>query len=168
MSQIRIVHPVTAIRQSSPNDCWAAAIAMVRGMSRGRQTTSSDVREMARQGRVRIETDGTLPTQDGVNTARLANAVGLTYHDVRSTPLDLQMTRRLLERGRLVILGMLNNPFRRQVTNHAITVYGFVGDGTGGGTTISFVDPYDGQTVSHPWDWFEQSILVDPHFVLSH
>lgn len=168
MSRIQIVHAIRPIRQRTANDCWAAAVAMVRGTIRGRPATVADIREIARQARVRLERDGTLPVYDGVNASRLANAVGTTYRRVRETPLNLQLMQRFLVRGRLAIMGSFNNPFRATVTNHAITVFSLVGDGTDGETTISFVDPYNGQRVSHPWDWFEGNILVDPHFVFSH
>ena len=168
MTRIQTVHRIVPIRQRTPSDCWAAALAMVRGTIHHRSATVADIREIAQQGHIRMEADGTLPLYDGVNASRLATALGLTYRRVRETALTLRIIERLLVRGRLAILGALNNPFRLTVTNHAITVFSLVGDGTDGGTNIAFVDPYDGQRVTHPWGWFEQNILVDPHFVISH
>lgn len=168
MSRTQIMHSVVPIRQRRATECWAAAVAMARGTIQRHPATIQVVKDLAREARVNTEADGTLRLYDGVNVSRLAAAVGLTYRRVRETPVTLALMARWLPRGRLAILGALNNPFRATVTNHAITIFGLVGDGTGQGTTISFVDPYDGQRISHPWDWFEENILVDPHFVLSH
>jgi hypothetical protein len=147
---------------------------MARGWVRGRHLTVWDVKQLAASHRVRLRSDGSLPRGDLANTRRLASALRLRVTDVRTTPLNrwLALLRGLLGHGPVVILGGFNYPSGRQATNHAITVYRLFGDSTPHGTTISFVDPYDGRAYNMTWDEFagierEDSFLADPDFILS-
>ena len=174
MSRFRIVHSVGHIRQPNANDCWAAASAMAKGMVRGRYLTVWEVKQLASRNRVRLERNGSLPRGNLTNTRSLASSLGLQVADIRTTPLNQWMAlfRRAMRSGAIVILGGFNYPNGRQATNHAITVYRFYGDETPRGTTISFVDPYDGRAYNRTWDEFagitiEDSFLADPDFILS-
>lgn len=174
MSRFRITHQVGHVTQPNANDCWAAASAMARGRVHGHHLTVWDVKQMASRQGVRLNNNGSLPLGDLANTRRLATAVRLRVNDIRRTPLNnwLALFRRLMRLGPMVILGGFNYPSGRQASNHAITVYRLYGDATPNGTTISFVDPYDGRAYNRTWDEFAgitiaSSFLADPHFILS-
>ncbi len=76
----------------------------------------------------------------------------------------------MLRKGRLAIFGDFQylNASQRF---HVIAIYRLFGDGTAGGTTISFIDPFVGRYQNMTFDRFYdaeggQSFLVDPHFIL--
>lgn len=168
MANFRIVHPIAYIRQPSQNDCWAAATAMARGRRNGRHLMVSNVKQIARDNGVTINGDGSLPTNNLANTRRLASALGMRCHDVRAaalTTLSLQHMKRFLTRGRLALFGFFDFP--RASLNHVITIYRLFGDGTARGTTISIVDPYVGRAQNFDWEWFNDTIMADPHFIIS-
>jgi hypothetical protein len=174
MSRFRISHSIGHVTQPNANDCWAAAAAMARGRVGGRHLTVWDVKRIASRNRVRLEGNGSLPRGNLANTRLLANALNLRVSDMRRVSLNnwLSFLRRILVVGPIVILGGFNYPTGRQATNHAITPYRLFGDTTPNGTTISFVDPYDGRAYNRTWDEFagitrDDSFLADPDFVLS-
>ncbi len=168
MARFRIAHPVALIRQQSPNDCWAAATAMARGRHHGTHLMAWNVRQIAAQNGVRINANGSLPVNDLSNTRKLATALGMHCHDVRIgavATLSMQRMKRFLRRGRLALFGFFD--FTRGSLNHVVTVYRMYGDGTPTGTTLSIVDPYTGRAQNFDWEWFNDSIMADPHFIIS-
>ena len=168
MPSFRVAHPIAYIRQPSQNDCWAAATAMARGRRSGTHLMVSDVKRIAARNRVAVNANGSLPANNLTNTTRLASALGMRCRDVRVgalASLTLERMRTFLERGRLALFGFFDFP--RASLNHVITIYRMYGDGTPRGTTISVVDPYVGRAQNFDWEWFDQSIMADPHFIIS-
>lgn len=166
MALIAISHGITAIRQPGPNDCWAAASAMVRGLG----ASVASVRRMAAAATppVRLHPNGSLVENDPENARRLAGAVGLQSRDVRTTPVTFEAFLGHARRGSFVILGGFNYPSRGQALNHAVAVYGMAGDdSTPDRVNVRIVDPFDGRNYDFRWDLWSDEIMADPHFFLT-
>jgi len=112
-----------------------------------------------------------LRREDAANTRRLATALNLRFHDLRTIAWDIPLMARLLRPGPLALLGDFE--YHRQQRFHVIAVYRLFGDESVTGTTVSFVDPYDGRYQNMVWNRFYdadegRSFLVDPHFGIGH
>lgn len=169
MSRIRIVHSMGMVRQPNQNDCWAASLAMVVGRRNGRHLFVNDIKRIASGAGVQPNRDGSI---SGPNARLLATALRLRFHDVRTPSFDVPLMQRLLQPGRLAVFGDFQYTGVPQ-RFHVIAVYRLFGDGSTGGTTVSFIDPSVGRYRNMAWGSFYDadggaSFLVDPHLVVGH
>jgi hypothetical protein len=172
MSRVHVVHSMGSVRQPNQNDCWAASLAMVVGRRNGRHLWVNDIKQMASQAGVQLNPNGAIPRGNGPNIRKLATALRLRFHDVRTPSFNVSLMQRLLQPGRLAVFGDFQYTGVPQ-RFHVIAVYRLFGDGTAGGTTVSFIDPSVGRHRNMLYDQFYdadagRSFLVDPHFVISH
>jgi hypothetical protein len=171
MGHVHIAHTIGSVRQTGEYDCWAASLAMVAGQRQGRHLWVSDIRRIAADAHVGLDSYGALRRDDAANAQRLANALGLRFHNLRATSFNIPLIERLLRPGRLAILGDFEYSGVQRF--HVIAVYRLFGDETGTGTTVSLIDPSVGRYTNMAWNRFYdadegRSFLVDPHFVIGH
>lgn len=139
---------------------------MARGVMNGSHLTVSRVKQLATAAGVNLNSDGSLPEGDLSNTRTLASAFSMRVLDVRTRPLTLTRIKTALGPGRFVLLGGFNYPDARGALNHAVAFYRAWGDDSAEGTTLSFVDPFDGRAFNFSWDVLDNEIVADPHFVI--
>lgn len=128
------------------------------------------MKRLADDAGVTRHTNGSLPTGDKRNMRRLARALGFSLIDVRSSGPSIDSVARWLGRGRIAIFGLFNYPDRGTAIAHAVAGYRIWGDGTLDGTTVSFVDPFNGRYFNRTWAEFYDNldaILADPHFIMT-
>ena len=122
MGHVHIAHTIGSVRQTGEYDCWAASLAMVAGQRQGRHLWVSDIRRIAADAHVGLDSYGALRRDDAANAQRLANALGLRFHNLRATSFNIPLIERLLRPGRLAILdfmeGIIAEP-RSELSPHA-------------------------------------------------
>jgi hypothetical protein len=144
--RIDIRHHVAAIRVNNEHDCWAAVAAMV--MRRHSQAGVDHVLSLAQHAGVPLDA-GTLPE---TSVQRFAHAVHLKLHTLRER-ISLSRMEELLKRGPLAAFGVFMQT-NQPATNHAVTIYALVGNGTPRHTRVHLIDPSPSAPTPHySRDW---------------
>lgn len=154
------MHHISPVSQpQGSNLCWAAVIGMLIG-----RTSQSDIQGIVQRMQTRagnlVLADGTLATH-AIPT--IASAYGFRFFPIGlDRDLDLELLKSCLSHSACGVFGIFDYDEGQQL-RHAIVINGLnIGfGGSESGTTIYYVDPYDGVQVNMTFIRFEDTVHAD-------
>jgi hypothetical protein len=138
---------IAPVQQPSPRTCWATVIGMMTSWKRHQSISARDaIAPGGPEFLAKFDNDQVLDAQ---SAGRLYQAVGLVAMNSLNPSID-GWERYLRAYGPLYV----DIGYPQQANTHAVIVTGISGDGTPGGTTITYIDPAPGAVVNRKFGDF--------------